>query len=697
MPTAATPCQKLLALTPGSRLCFFITAFLVLSFPGFAPAAPSDCRSWGTYSFFRAATLEDITRCLKLGANPNERDKDGETPLFHLLRLGAPVDYISTLLKFRAYPNAWNMGRITVMHLASAISRDPEIIDVLVDKGGNPNIATDEGIRPIHLAARYNKDERILLALLKKGANPFVTDQAGWSPLATAILFNTNPEAASAFLDRYLSYYAPQDGKRVSLGKRRGLHRSRCWFAGPAEVAGIECFYMVVSEDPNRVEGRTVAFPVLRFFDPGRETTRNPVLIPGGGGPGNPVGIENRYFNLKWYHAALAAAEGRDLYVIDPRGVGMAHPRLHCTPFFGNYREVFEKAATLARQRLASAGKYSKCKRWLDRAGHDLSRYNSSVVAEDVEKLRQQLNVDKWVLFGESYAARYALTIAREFPDSVESMVLASVSFPGRGLLNHPDPIERIPFERLFSYCESVRECDREVLETRFEKLVDRLENEPIGLKGSVEFGRDGYGRGYGISQFVLTGARFVDLVQRGLGKVENFSRAEMMIGELEEGRITELIRWLPDYLDGWLGSTASEPVFMAHYCSEIYPLIDFAADERKRKKAPAYVRLLSEGITRQDEESECKLWDVPPADPVEAESVETDIPTLFLQGRLDPVTPLDVMRGELRNFSWHEVLVFDAKSHSGWHGDECAMSAAAYFMEHKSLGPAQRQCASGS
>ncbi len=697
MPTAATLRHKLLAPTPGSRLPFLITVFLVLSLPGFAPAAASDCRNWATYSFFKTAALEDVTRCLRSGVDPDERDEEGETPLFQLLRLGAPVEYISTLLQFGADPNAWNMGRITVMHLAAAISRDPEIIHVLVDEDGRPDIATDEGIRPIHLAARYNADARIMSALLKKGANPFVTDRAGWTPLATAILFNMEPEVASVLLDRHLGYYAPRGGSHVFLSKRPGLHRSRCWFAGWAEIANIECFYMVVGENPDRVEDRTVAFPVLRFFDPGRKTDRNPVLMLGGGGPGNPVGIENRYFDTKWYYTELAAAAGRDLYVIDPRGVGMAHPRLHCTPFFGKYHEVFEKVTTVARQRQASTGKYSGCKRWLDRMGHDLSRYNSSVVAGDVEKLRRQLNADKWVLFGESYAARYALTIAREFPGSVETMVLASASFPGKGLLKHPYPLEQIPFEMLFAHCKGVRKCDREVLEERFEKLANRLESEPIGLRGSVESVRDGYGRRYGLRQFVLTGARLVDLVQQGLGKAENFARVETMIGELEEGKIRELMQWLPDYLDGWLGSTSSEPVFMAHYCSEIYPLIDFVAEERKRKKAPAYVRLLSEGITRLDEESECELWDVPPAGPAEAESVETDIPTLFLQGRLDPVTPLSVMRGELQNFGRHEVLVFDAMSHSGWHGHECAMNAAAYFVEHKSLGPIQRRCADGS
>ena len=417
----------------------------------------------------------------------------------------------------------------------------------------------------------------------------------------------------------------------------------------------------------------------------------------GGGGPGNPVGMENRYFDIGRRYKELAAVAGRDLYVIDPRGVGMAHPRLHCTPFIEKYHEVFEDVMTVPMQLRASAGKYSRCKQWLDHAGHDLSRYNSLVVAEDIEKLRRQLNVEKWVLFGHSFAARYALTIAREFPVSVEAMVLASPSFPGSGLLKYPDSIEQVPFEMLFSYCRNIRECDPAHLEERFENLVDRLESQPIVVTGPVESMYDRYGHTYGPSRFVLTGARLVDLVQRGLGRIENFVKVETVIEELEEGKTGELMQWLPDYLDDWLGSTSSEPVFMAHYCSEIYPLVDFAAEERKRRKAPAYVRLLGEGITRQDEESGCKLWDVPPAGPAEAKSVETDIPTLFLQGRLDPVTPLGVMRGELKNFSRHEVLVFDAMSHSGWHGHACAMSAAAYFVEHKSLGPIQRRCADGS
>ena len=65
---------------------------------------------------------------------------------------------------------------------------------------------------------------------------------------------------------------------------------------------------------------------------------------------------------------------------------------------------------------------------WFGRA---LKHYNSATVAVDVEALRRALEVNQWVLFGHSYGARCALTIARDFPASVEAMVLAAPAFPG--------------------------------------------------------------------------------------------------------------------------------------------------------------------------------------------------------------------------------------------------------------------------
>ena len=583
-----------------------------------------------------------------------------------------------------------------VMHLAAFASQDPEIIHELARAGGDPNKPMDRNFFPIHFSAQLNRNPSITKALLMNGANPFVVTDSGWSPLASAILFNRNPAVAWVLLDEHLGRYAAQDRAGLSAAWQPGLYRSRCWYGG-AEKQGVECFYMVRREDPNRGTSRLIAFPVVRYFDPHGKSAGNPVLKLGGGGPGTPVGLESSYFDLRWYYASLAAAAGRDLYIMDPRGVGMAHPRLHCSDFLQDYGAIFESAGTVPKERQSLREAYRACKQHLDRMGHDLSRYNSLAVARDMEALRRELNVDRWALFGMSFAARYALTIAREFPGSVEAMVLASASFPGKGLIDHPAVLEQIPFEKLFAYCEAAPECGRDELERRFESLVNRLESEPITVKNPGQGIHDRYGRGYRLDRFVLTGSRLVDIVQQGLAQSERFGKFGVLIGELEKGATRELRNWLSDYLEGLLGTTSSGPVFMTHYCSEIYPLIDFAAAERKREKAPAYLRLLIDQVSKEDEAADCDLWGVPPAGPVEGVSVQTGIPTLFLQGRLDPVTPLEVMQTELKNFANHEVLIFNDLSHGDWRGHECAMMAAAHFVEHRSLGPVQRQCADGS
>ena len=84
--------------------------------------------------------------------------------------------------------------------------------------------------------------------------------------------------------------------------------------------------------------------------------------------------------------------------------------------------------------------------------------------------------------------------------------------------------------------------------------------------------------------------------------------------------------------------------------------------------------------------ESTCRIWDVVQAGTTEGEPVRTDIPTLFLQGALDPATPIDYLAGQLENFGRREVLVFDDSSHWGSVYEECAMGAVGDFIEHKHL-----------
>ena len=46
-----------------------------------APMSGADCREWNTREFFKAATVEEVARCLQSGADPKARNEYGHTPL----------------------------------------------------------------------------------------------------------------------------------------------------------------------------------------------------------------------------------------------------------------------------------------------------------------------------------------------------------------------------------------------------------------------------------------------------------------------------------------------------------------------------------------------------------------------------------------------------------------------------------------
>lgn len=61
-------------------------------------------------------------------------------------------------------------------------------------------------------------------------------------------------------------------------------------------------------------------------------------------------------------------------------------------------------------------------------AGTDLSANTTEHLIVDIERLRQHLNVDRWVVRGSSWGVTLALAYAERYPERVRGMVLSSVT-----------------------------------------------------------------------------------------------------------------------------------------------------------------------------------------------------------------------------------------------------------------------------
>ena len=735
--------QKMLRLVGARTVCL---GMLMISVPGFAKTCPN----WNTEEYFETATIADVEGCLRAGSDPNARDERDQTPLhlaawsqahpeivtllaaagadpnavdqFGIRPLHRAVmsfsgaDLVSKLVAVGADPNARqaNEEGWTPLHIAVLFAPTTDAIRALVDAGADPGRRDESGMTPLHMAATPEGSSFRVAGLIAVGADVNARDEGGGTPLHVAVESNgdfvvtdllldagSDPFALAAdqtplakavanhrdrrvvgrLMAEHLAYWEEMEPSSWAL-RQRGLHKAKCWFDPNSSWPRKECYFMIVGEDPVDPTSNPVAFPVVRFVSQDQQWGKNPLLHLGGGGPGAPMGLHAYPAYLWLTYKNLVWRSGRDLYVIDPRGVGMSHPNLRCPDAVGTLRWMFSREMTVAEEIERWLDMSRECRAGLDQQAFDLSHYNSKRVAYDVEQLRLLLQVDKWVLYGTSYGTRYALTIARHFPETVEAMILAATTFPNLRYAELTPDMFLTGLDKLFAWCGRAGSCDPVGTRERLRDVVSNLDESPL----VVENWSDETVAAYKVGKLVITGQRLLHIIASAQYDSGFFAKFPVLLEELIDRKTTTLEEVLWAWLALNFDEGFSDPVYYAHYCAEEHPFInyDVVADN---------VQMLDEFFNSDVRENwvyrlraSCEIWNVRAEDPGEGDPVKTQVPTLFLQGGLDPVTPVEYLDSQMQYFDHHEVLVFEESSHWGSVEGNCALEAAGHFVEHKAL-----------
>ena len=394
----------------------------------------------------------------------------------------------------------------------------------------------------------------------------------------------------------------------------------------PGDVT-LTCGFVTVLENRATLSGNTIELYVVRIQGMNRVLNPDPVIYLAGGPGGSATRSAQRFIDK----ARFLYAE-RDLVLFDQRGIGGSKPRLECSDYRHGAAELRHLDLSPEDELQWHVEALMDCRKTLStEQGIDLDTYNSASTAADVVDIASAMGYDSFSLYGASYGTVLALTVMRDFPDNIRSVVLDGV-LPLQ--VNHYHWLyanQAATLDELFRQCEVDPECSKRYpnLEESFWRAVDRYNDEPFELRYYDRYADDTY-------EEEFNGNFVIGLVVSSMRSERWIPYVPFLINEIANGDVAVVDGWARPAYRRRLEPIDNSAASVAMSCYSFGPTLDheiLASDREAHRKfySPKYPLLIP---------ALCDWWQRMPVDPIEDEPVVSDIPTLLLSGQFDPATP---------------------------------------------------------
>lgn len=376
---------------------------------------------------------------------------------------------------------------------------------------------------------------------------------------------------------------------------------------------------------------------------------REPVVVLSGG-PGGITG------SLGWLEHP--AREHHDIVLLDQRGAGLSEPSLYCgeleTSRVANAGASHDDPARLKAFRDAAAA----CRARYVGRGVDLTAFNTEESAADIDDLRRALGAARLNLHGGSYGTRLALEVMRAFPNGVRSAALFGTYPHPRDILSDSAQDGDAALRAVLAACAEDPDCPEADPQAVFERRMRELDERP--MTRTLDDG----------SSYALTsidvGVRLFSMMYQTseIPNVPGVAVAGFAPGPGEDPPVPGL-----GVFDSAMG------LYLSVTCREDYPF----ADRERADRAPFYMRGFrwDASVTV----AQCEGWDVPPGPARFKEPVRSDVPTLLVVGRFDPITPPRASYLAAETLSRSQVVELPGAGHDTQQDTPCVQGMLEAFI----------------
>jgi pimeloyl-ACP methyl ester carboxylesterase len=381
---------------------------------------------------------------------------------------------------------------------------------------------------------------------------------------------------------------------------------------------GIRFGYLTVPENRLKPNGRTlrIAVQVLKARNP--RANASPLIILHGGPGGRGIGL------FPWAYDGLR--EQSDVILVDQRGCGFSEPAMA----FGMNEEILQMFAqnlTPEQETKKRTAIAAKALAEMNRQGINADIFSSREIAADIHDLCTALSYQSWNLWGISYGTRIALTMMRDFPEGIRSVVLESPLPPNVYYFQNMNKSFRAALAKLCVKCAEDPSCRAAYprLEEDFFAGINSLVKEPIAIAMDDA-------KRYPDGKFVINAQDMLLGFHQALYNKEMYSILPMLITGLKN-RNEQVLRPFVESMANQIHHL-NYNTYYSTVCSDCMPF-------NSVKVFDATAQDFGEGLTfYKDEFSICKIWNAGPFDEKDTFPVKSNIPALVLSGEMDPIAP---------------------------------------------------------